>query len=152
MSAPAIARSPVTAAVVAALGATGKPVGDGVLPDASWIGQPMAPGSVFEPFVVVSALTAGRSWGTVYDWQADWQLPYLIESFGLSREQCEWMTEVSRTAVFGMLGTTLVLNGVSYRVGFVHLDSIGLPNRRDTFQPPFYHQQDGITLWTFKEV
>jgi len=148
MTAPAIARSPVTAAVVAALGATGKPVGDGVLPDASWIGQPMAPGSVFEPFTVASEIVAGTSWGTFADWQADWQLPYMVESFGLSREQCSWMAEKARAAMLAMHGDSI--NG--YVVGFVHLDSLGSPNRIDAFQPPFYHQQDGFTLWTFKEA
>jgi hypothetical protein len=152
MSAPAIARSPVTAAVVAALGATGKPVGDGVLPDASWVGQPMAPGSVFEPFTVVSELSASRSWGPIGDSQADWQLPYMVESFGLSREQCSWMANRARIAIIAMSGTDVTDGTTHYRISFIHLDSLGTPARIDTFQPPFYHGQDGMTLWTFKEA
>jgi len=146
-----IARSPVTAAVVAALETIGKPVGDGVIPDASWIGQPMAPGSTFEPFLVSSELNAGSSWGPFSDPQADWQLPYLVESFGLSREQCSWMADKARGALLDMRNTTLSLGTFTYKVGYVHIDSLGAPVRIDAFQPPFYHSQDGFTVWIGKQ-
>lgn len=147
-----IARSPVTAAVLAALAGTGKPVGDAVLPDASWIGAPMAPDAVFEPFLVVSEIVASTSYGPISDWQADWQLPYLVESFGLSREQCSWMADTARNALPALRGTDLVLNGAPYTVGYVRLDSLGAPLRVDSFQPPFYHAQDGVTITIGKQV
>ena len=147
-----IQRSDLTLAVLEALRATGQVIGDGELPDSSWIGQPNLPGSVYEPFAVLSELTADRSDGPLSDSQADWRMPYMVEVFGIRRDQCSWIADTLRSAVASLRSTTLTLGPDSYKVVYVRTDNIGQPQRIGVTNPPFWHQQDGMTVWIGKEL
>ena len=147
-----VARSPLTLAILVALREVGEDVGDGELPDASWIGQPNIPGAVYRPFAVLSELTADRSDGPLGDSQADWRMPYMVEYFGIRRDQCSWIADAMRGALDSMRFTKLVLGTDTYKIQFVRHDSIGQPQRIGVTNPPFFHQQDGITVWIGKEL
>jgi hypothetical protein len=70
MTAPLV-RSPLTELVLTTLRSVGQIVGDGEVPDANWIGQPNVPGSEYEPFAVLSELTADHSEGPIGASQGD---------------------------------------------------------------------------------
>jgi hypothetical protein len=144
-----LSRRPLTDAVLAQLQTTGKPIGDGVLPDSAWIGQPNAPGAEFDPFAVLSSLNASDSFGGLSQTQANWKMPYLVESFGVSRAQCEWMADAVRAALGALRGQHLDL-GASYKVAYVRVDAYGEPARIDVTDPEFFHSQDQITIWVGK--
>lgn len=151
MTAPLL-RSPLTDVVLQTLVDTGQLIGDGVLPDANWIGQPNLPGSVFKPFGVLSELTADRAEGPLGASQGDWQMPYMIEYFGIRRDQVDWIADKLRGALLGLRFTKLELGENTYKVQLVRPTSIGAPQQIDVTQPAFWHQQDSITIWIGKEV
>jgi hypothetical protein len=148
---PPLRRAPFTDAVLARLAASGKQVGDGQIPEgANWIGQPFLPTSVFQPYLVVSEIVASHSSGPFSDSQADWQLPYLVESFGISREACSWMADAARQLLTGLVTHTFTIDGNTYGMQQVRIDSIGEPIRVNAVYPPVWHSQDGFTLWIGK--
>lgn len=147
-----LVRSPLTEQILATLRAGGRVVGDGELPDANWIGQPMAPGSEYEPFAVLSELTADHSEGPIGASQGDWRMPYMVECFGISREQVSLMADTIRGALAGLRFTELMLGTVNYKVQLVRADVIGAPQQIPVTTPPFWHQQDNVTVWIGKEV
>ena len=148
-----VKRSALTELVIAAVASTGKAVGDNQMPvgQANWIGQPMTPGSVYQPFAVVSELNASRSWGGLTDPQSDWQMPYMVEYFGITRVQCEALAELARDKVSGIRAQSYLVGSATYSVMWVNLDQLGEPQRIDTFKPPVFHAQDGFTVWITKE-
>lgn len=146
-----IARAPLTDKVLATLKATGIAVGDGELPDASWVGHPNAPGSSYEPFAVLGELTADRADGPIGDSQADWRMPYMVEYFGITRSQASWLADKMRGALDSLRFTRITLGPADYKVQYVRHDNLGSPQRISVTNPPFWHQQDGITLWMGKE-
>lgn len=151
MTAPVpVSRRPLTAAVLAMFATTGKAVGDGVIPDSGWVGKPMGPDAEFDPFVVVSEITADRSFGGLGDSQANWHMPYLVESFGVLRDQCAAMAELARSVLPSLKGATYLANGARYTVAYVRLDSMSAPVRVDVTDPPFWHSQDGFTCYLMK--
>lgn len=145
-------RSPLTTAVLEALRAVYPFVGDGELPDANWIGQPNVPGSRFKPFAVLSELTADRAAGPLGAPQGDWQMPYMIEFFGIRREQVSAIADRLRGALNGMRFSKLQLGADTYKVQLVRTDNLGAPQRIDVTQPAFWHQQDSVTVWVGKDV
>jgi hypothetical protein len=146
-----IARGPLTTRILVALRVLGYPVGDGEMPDASWIGQPNAPDASYEPFAVLSALVADRSDGPLGDSQADWRMPYMVEYFGITREQTAWMADKMRATLAGLRFSVITLGDADYKVQYVRNDNIGSPQRVSVTNPPFWQQQDGVTLWMGKE-
>jgi hypothetical protein len=109
----------------------------------------MAVGATFTPYGVLSEIVASHSSGPIADDQADWQLPYLMETFGLSRDQCGKVAQRFRGALTALELTDVPLE-VTYRVSLVRVDSLGQPARVDSLDPPEWHTQDVITFWLTK--
>lgn len=151
MTAPLL-RSPLTTAVLTTLRTAGIDIGDGVLPDASWIGQPNLPGSEYEPFAVLSELTADHSEGPLGASQGDWRMPYMVECFGVRREQVTWIADKLRGVLAVLRFSKLTLGTASYKIQYVRSDSMGAPTQISVTYPPFWHQQDSTTLYLSKEV
>lgn len=147
-------RRPLTGLLLSTLDtALEQPVGDMVIPQGGgWSGVPNAPGATFTPYVVLVTLTASRSTGPMGASQADWQMTYMVESFGASREQCEWMADHARSALDVLAKQQIVLGTDTYKVQQVRVDSIGAVNRVAVTEPAFYGQQDGLSLWLSKEL
>jgi hypothetical protein len=132
---------------------TGQPVGDAISPvGGGWSGQPNADGSNFTPYVVLTPGPASVSSGPFGDTQADWQLGYTITSFGVSREQCEWMADSSRVAALTLARTTVMLNGDGYAVQQVREQVLGPVQRVDATEPPYFGQTDTLQVWISKEL
>ena len=146
-------RRPLTALVLTQIANAGQPVGDSVSPAAGgWQGSPNADGSNFVPYVVVMPGPASVSSGPIADTQADWQLAYTLTSFGVSREQCEWMADKARDAAVTFAREVVMLNGDSYAVQQARATVIGPVQRVDATEPSFYGQTDSVTLWISKEL
>lgn len=146
-------REPLTQIVLTTLETTGKPVGDARAPKTGgWTGnQPNKDGSNFKPYVVVTPGPATFSSGPIADAQADWHVSYSLSSFGVSRQQCEWMSDKSRLTLIGLKGQTLILGTDSYRVQQVRVDALGGIQRMDATDPPYWGQNDQISIWLSKE-
>lgn len=145
-------RRPLTASVLAAFRATGVVVGDGDLPQANWIGQPNTPTSTYEPFAVLSELAADNSSGPIGDSQGDWKMPYMVEYFGISRDQVGWLADKLRGTLISMRFTKIALGTTTFKTQYVRTDNLGTPQQVNVTNPSFWHQQDGVTLWMGREA
>lgn len=151
-----IQRRTITKALLDAAATQGKPIGDGEMPRggaAGWQGDPNADGSNFVPYAVVSALQAGGGTGPLLDPQGDMIFPYAMTSYGVSREQCEWLADNVRQAVAALAGQNVdQWLGTSQhhqrRIQQVVDSQIGAINRVDQTDPPIYSQTDVVALWT----
>ena len=143
-----IERRLLSAAVVTAIEATGKPVGLADAPGGGgWSGQPNMDGSNFTPYTVVTPNTATMATGPFDDPQGDRQVPYSLASFGVLPEQAEWMADEARSAVELMKKTTVTLGDRDYKVQQVRADVMGGLQRVDSTDPPYWGQVDVVTLW-----
>jgi hypothetical protein len=148
-----LARRELTNILLDRLAESGKPVGDAVSPkDGGWIGQPNADGSNFIPYVVLIPGAATISTGPWGDTQADWQCGYSMLSFGVSREQCEWMADTARAAAVTLERTSYTLGSDDWAVLQARESVIGPIQRVDATEPAFYGQTDAVTLWISKEL
>jgi hypothetical protein len=145
-------RSPLTTLVLTTLREVGIDIGDGELPDASWIGQPNLPGSTYEPFAVLSELTADHAEGPFAASQGDWRMPYMVECFGIRREQVSWTADKLRGGLNQLRFSKLLLGTDSYKIQYVRTDSFGAPTQINVTYPVFWHQQDSTTLYLTKEI
>lgn len=143
---------PLTEILLTQLGTTGFPVGDGMMPpNAWWKGQPNLNTSSAEPFTVLSSLAVGRSSGSFADSQSDWQVPYAVEAYGVSRAQCQWMADKARLVLGALQHQMLALGEDSYYVQQVRLDAITPVSLHPVTDPPIWFGQDGISVWLSKE-
>ena len=143
-------RAPLTELVLVTLRTAGWAVGDGEMPDSAWIGQPNHPNAHYEPFAVASELVADRSDGPIGDSQADWRLPYMVEYFGITRPQVTLVADRMRGLLDSIRFTKVVMGEATYKVQYVRHDNFGSPQKISVTNPPFWQQQDGITLWMGK--
>lgn len=148
-----IQREPLTQLLLTTLSATGKPVGDGRAPqNAGWSGNmPNKDGSNFTPYSVLTPGPASQSMGPMSDAQADWHLDYSISSFGVSRQQCEWMSDKARLTLAVLAKTQVTLGTSTYRVQQVRVDALGGIQRIDATDPPYWGQNDQVSIWLSKE-
>lgn len=151
-------RSPLTDLIVARLGAMQfgtltLPVDKGRAPEAGgWQGEPNKPGSRFVPYLVVMPMTANASSGPIGSSQADWQIPYSIQGFGVLYDQTEKLLDKVRAALSDLKGETHLFGDSNYKIQQVRTESIGGIVRIDATDPPYWGQQDGITVWITKEL
>lgn len=145
-------RRVLTKAVIDKLKEIDKPIGDGVTPkNAGWTGgQPNADGTNFVPYSVVSTGSSSNSSGPISDFQADWQTTYAVSSFGVSREQTEWMADTARSKLALLKGSILNLGDSNYKVILVRVDAIGGIQRVDATEPQYWGQTDAYTVWVTK--
>lgn len=121
-------------------------VGDTVIPPgAAWVGEPNAPGSKFVPYVVLTTLTATCAEGGIGP-QADWVMPYAIQSFGVLPEQAQWMADQTRTKLAGLKDVVLTLGPSNYKIAWVGADQLGGVNKITVANTVFYGIQDGVSL------
>jgi hypothetical protein len=143
-----IERRLLSAAVVTAAEVTTNPIGLAHAPKGGgWQGQPNLDGSNFVPYTVVTPQTATQASGPLSDPQGDRLFPYSLSSFGLTPEQTEWMADKTRAAVAALKKTTVVLGDRSYKIQQVRTDVIGGLQRVDQTEPPYWGQNDVVTLW-----
>lgn len=136
-------RGEVTDAVLAAVATCGFPVGDAEAPPAGgWQGEMNQ--SDFIPYTVVTPMSSQAANGPITDPNADFDLPYALTSYGVSRRQCELMADSARAAVLSLSQT--MVNDRS--IEFVSIESVGQVTRIDSVEPAYYAQSDTVTLTT----
>lgn len=148
-----IQREPLTQRLLTQLATTTKPVGDARAPQSGgWTGnQPNKDGSNFQPYTVLTSGPATTSSGPLADAQADWQLSYSIAAFGVSRQQCEWMADKARLVLESLRNELITLGASTYKVQQVRVDALGGLQRVDATDPPYWGENDQITVWLSKE-
>lgn len=146
-------RQPLTMLVQSNLATTsGFPCGIGSIPSGGgWQGQPNTSGTNFKPFTIIIPQSTGTSTGPLTDTQADWHMPYSVQSFGITAAQSEHMADQARLALQIVKHTVLSLGDGNYQVQQVRVDQIGSLQRVDTTDPPFWGQNDLLNLWLAKE-
>ena len=157
MSGARLERGAVTAAVITAANLGGKPVGDGEAPRggvAGWQGGvPNQDGTNFVPYSVVTPLTVGAGTGPISDSGADVVISYSITSYGVSRQQCEWMADTFRSAVGTLTHKDITMwsarpGEYHRRVQQVVEQQIGSVQRVSDTDPPYFGQSDVVALHT----
>lgn len=148
-----IYRGPLTDALLTQLALINKPIGDGSRPKAGgWQGQPNAPGSSYVPYLVLTAGTSTRGSGPISSPQTEWQINYLVATYGVSRTQCDWMADRARDQLAALRTTTVVLGPRSYRVQQIWTQSIGGITPSYETDPPIWAQQDQLVVWLSEEI
>lgn len=145
-----------TQAVLTRAATAGKPVGDAEAPRggvAGWQGPPNENGSNFVPYSVITPMNAAAGSGPLADPQADVILPYGVTSYGVSRNQCEWMADAVRAAIRGLRGNTVTMwSGAPEQydrlVQQVLVTQIGQVQRVTDTDPPYFGQSDIVSIWT----
>lgn len=149
-----VARRPLTNLMISTVATgTNRPCGDGIVPaSVGWQGQPNASGSNFIPYTVLQVLGASFSMGSFNDPESDWRFPYNLWSFGVRRDQCEAMADIARQSLSGLQGNIVTLGNQQYSIQQVRTDSIGGIVRYDQVDPPYWGQNDTVTVWISKEL
>lgn len=151
-----IERRIITKYLFTLLETSGKPVGLSQSPIAGgWRGQPNVDGTNFTPYVVInpnpSTAPSGFAEGPISEWQADWKLSYSVASFGVMPEQCEWMADTARILLNQATGEVITSGSNSYVVQQVRVDGLGGLVRVDATEPPYWGQNDQISIWLSEE-
>ena len=132
--------------------ATNYPVGDVTVPDPpfGWSETPGVVGTIFTPYSIVVPQTGSYSDGPFSNTQSDWRLPYSISSFGATRNQCEWISDLVRNGLKHLMRTTF--DGVedTYTIQNVKVDAIGGVMKTDTTEPHTFGQTDIYNFWVVK--
>jgi hypothetical protein len=147
-------RAPVTKALLAVVKTAGFPSEVALIPkDGGWRnGAPAAPESVFTPYTVIIPRTAGFSTGPISEPQGDWHLPYDINVYAIRGDETELLADAVRVAAAGMVGSSITVQGPSYKIQKIALTAIGQITRVDQSDPPFYIQTDTLEVWVGKEL
>lgn len=138
------------------------PVGNAIRPrDSGWNKQqPNQPGGKgFVPYSVLTTMTATPAPGTgsIADPQADWHVPYMIQTFGATVEQAEALADKVRATMATLRNTILDLstNDVPenrYKVQQAWVSTIGGVNVTPGADPMFYGEQDQFMIWLAKRI
>ena len=116
-----------------------------------WNGQPNQQGSNFRPYAVLSPGASGPYTGPVGGNLQDWQLPYMVTTFGISPDQVELIADNLRFQFVTLKNEQLVLGDYTYKVQQVRIESIGSIQRVEVTEPPYYGQTDSYSVWLSKE-
>lgn len=131
-------------------------VGDMVIPEddrTGWSGGgPNDPGGVFTPYGILVPLDATPvPSGSFANPMRDWQTPYMVQSYGVNRDQTQWLGDRFREALQEMVHTELELEDAVYTVAQVQIARIGAPQRVPGTDPAYYGQQEQSTLWLMRK-
>jgi hypothetical protein len=152
-----IQRAPITAKVLEALRAGGRPVGDNEMPrnsTAGWVGQPNADGTNFIAYSVLTATGGGGSTGgPLTEPGSDVNLGFVITSYGVSRKQCEDQADLMRLQLLSLskvdvdqwVGTPFAY---SRRIQTAIVSGYGAMQRMGDTEPKIYGCTDSISLLT----
>lgn len=134
-----------TAVVTHVRTTTEKPCGDAEAPDGGgWQGE--VGDSNFIPYTVITPMDSEQGDGPSSDPQVDVVWNYAITSFGVSRDQCEWISDLAKQGVLSMKRQTIELRtGLSCKVLTTNISSYGGVDRGGQ-EPPWYAQTDVVSI------
>lgn len=126
--------------------------GDAEAPEeGGWDDNPSLPTSSFQAYSVLTPMPSGDGTGPVSDSSADWILPYRIDNYGISREQCEFQADRTRALIRPTKREQAVLGGENYRIQQVRTTSLGGIGKENNVEPTEYSQSDTIAVHITKE-
>jgi len=129
------------------------PVGDMEIPHGGgWSGAgPNAPSAQFTGYGILYPQPTGPAYAPSFGQpQANWQVPYILQSYGATREQARFIGELMRPALLRLHGTVVALGASNYRLDNVSIDSLGAPERVPGTNPAYFGQQERVTFWLAK--
>lgn len=148
-----IARGALTAHLLTALNAASLLVGDGKAPDAGgWDDDPNSPNSNYVPYIVILPQTAQAGQGSIGDPTSEWQVPYIITSYGVGRDQVEWQADKARIAFTSTAEDHVPMGSESWKITQTWVNSIGGIARNDNMEPSEFSQIDLVSLRISKEM
>lgn len=148
-----VQRGDLSLAIGNVMTAAGLTNGRGLPPaGAGWIGVPNTTGAVYQAYTIFIPGAATIASGSFVDAQMDWQMPYILISYGISAEQCESQADAARKAVIGMNHQHLRLGLENWQVYNTLTRNLGQVVRNDNFTPPEFSQQDVVLIWISKEL
>lgn len=127
------------------------PVGDMVIPEHSgWMGSVNMPGSLFRPYGILVPQPASQFAGSIGDPTGDPRAPYVVQVYGATREQSQFVGDLLRRKLPELREQVLTLGTADYKVIQVEMNALGAPVRVPGTDPAYYGQQDQITIWLSK--
>jgi hypothetical protein len=147
-------RHPVTLAVLTAVKTAGYPSDVCLIPkDGGWrSGAPAGPGAIFTPYSTIIPRSVGFSTGSIAEPQGDWHIPYDINFYAIRGDETELLADDVRVALAGIVGSSITVQGPSYKIQKINLAVVGQITRVDQSDPPFYIQTDTVEVWVGKEL
>lgn len=117
----------VTDAILEMLNTTPVLIGDGAPPHGGgWVN------TRFTPYANLHHIAGGITDGPVTGPDDDAELIYQITAVGSTREQCEWVADVTRTAMLAAVETITILGREVLNIG---VDMLGGSRRDDSLGP-----------------
>ena len=133
------------------------PVGIGNWPPGvriGWQGPANEPGSKYQPWAVLSPLTANSTSasGPLSEPEADWRLPYSVNVYGITAEQAEFTADLVRSSITKLKNVYVSTENNKYNIAQTWVTSIGGLLQIPQQDPPIWGQTDLFTVWVFKEL
>lgn len=105
--------------------------------------------SEFVPYVVLTPSGGSQGTGPQSDSQSDIVFGYEITGIGISRDQCEWMLDEARIAIFGLRRADIDMgDSTTRRVRNVIVSSYGGLDRTEGPEPHWWIATDQVQLDT----
>lgn len=128
-------------------------VGDGAAPDeGGWDDDPNDPGSSYVPYVVLNPMAVSQGTGPLGDTSSDYQLPYSVTAYGVSRNQVEFYADTARKKLASLVREVVTLDGSDWKIQQYRANSIGGVSRRDETEPSEFIQSDVVVIFLSKEL
>jgi hypothetical protein len=148
-------RKPLTDFLITTLKTAVEQVGDVKAPqDAGWQADPGGNDSVFIPYVVLTPMASRPPTGTLADSQVDWQLPYTVATYGVTRAQIEDVADEARRALLALNKHEVLMNDGTtiWKIINVTSTNIGGVGFTDQIKPTAYSQADSVLVWLSKKL
>ena len=128
-------------------------VGDGEAPGAGgWDDDPNDPNSSYVPYVVLNPMATSEGSGSLGDSQSDYQVPYSITAYGVTRDQVEYYADTARKKLASLVRATVTLDGSDWKIQQYRANSVGGVSRRDNTEPSEFIQSDVVVIYLSKEL
>lgn len=117
-----------------------------------WDNDPNAAGSSYTPYVSLYPMPVAAPTGPLADSNADFQAPYSVTSYGISRAQCEFYADKVRSAFDELALVDITLDAHQWKLQLVNATSIGGIQRDDGTEPSEFSQTDVYMCYLSKEL
>ena len=111
-----------------------------------WSDDPKQLGSYYQPYTVLTPVTAATPEGTIADPGEIWSMPYSLASYGVTARSLEDQADIARRIVSETVRSAVDLGGVSWGIMNVRTDSIGGIEVNRSVEPRVFSQRDMVLV------
>ena len=111
-----------------------------------WSDDPRSTDAYYQPYTVITPLTASRQSGTLFDLGLDWELSYALTSYSTSTAGIEDQADTARRIVLEAPREKVHLGDEVWKVIGTVADNIGAVTTNRAVEPPVLSQQDSVTI------